>query len=57
MPAIPPIDPDQAQLFPGATEPRTEETCPRWIRDGGGRDDDGPEEPERSDTPAGACAM
>src|SRR5215475_1335251 len=46
LPAIASIDPEQTQLFTGTAQPCEEETGPRRVRDGGGRDDDRHQEPQ-----------
>ena len=59
VPTIAPLNPDPAQLFTGATEPRTEEPCPRGGRHGGGCDANSPKEPERinAEMPVPAFAL
>src|SRR5262245_48957006 len=49
LPAISAIDPEQPYLFTGTAEMSTEEASSSWVRHGGGRDDNGHQEPEGID--------
>jgi hypothetical protein len=49
VPAIGPIDPDQAELFTGPAQLRKEEACPCGVRHRGGGDDHGQEQAQGID--------